>query len=133
LSQTTEAAFASVVPLIRLSMRNLITLLLLAWLGAACAQGGSGLKARGRQVFTEHCASCHSLEPGVVIVGPALAGVVSRANAQGAAPMGYLERAVLTPTAEIVPGFQNLMPADFDRRLSPSDLEALFAFLLTLE
>jgi len=68
-----------------------------------------------------------------VIVGPALAGVVGRANAQGTAPSDYLERAVFTPAAEIAPGFQNLMPVDFERRLSPADREALFAFLLTLE
>jgi len=114
-------------------MRRLFALVLLASLGSACAQGGHALEARGRQVFTEHCASCHSLEPGVVIVGPPLAGVVSRANAQGSEPIDYLERAVLTPTADTVPGFQNLMPVDFERRLSPADREALFAFLLTLE
>ena len=114
-------------------MRRLLPLVLLAWLGSACAQGGSALEARGKQVFTEHCASCHSLDPGVVIVGPSLAGVVSRANAQGIAPIDYLERAVFTPAADTVPGFQNLMPVDFGRRLSPADREALFAFLLTLE
>ena len=105
----------------------------MAWLGSACAQGGSALEARGKQVFTEHCASCHSLDPGVVIVGQSLAGVVSSANAQGIAPIDYLKRAILTPTADTVPGFQNLMPVDFERRLSPADREALFAFLLTLE
>jgi len=114
-------------------MRNFPTLLLLVGLCAACSEGGPSPENRGKQVFTEHCASCHSLDPGVVIVGPALAGVVSRANAQGTAPADYLERAVFTPAAEITPGFQNLMPVDFDRRLSPSDREALFAFLLTLE
>jgi hypothetical protein len=59
--------------------------------------------------------------------------VVGRAEAQGTEPQAFLEHAVLTPAAEIVPGFQNLMPADFERRLNPSDQEALFAFLLTLE
>jgi len=114
-------------------MRNFAIILLLVCLIAACSPGGPSLEARGKLVFTEHCASCHSLDPGVVIVGPALAGVVSRVNAQGTAPMEYLERAVLTPAADLVPGFQNLMPVDFERRLSPADREALFAFLLTLE
>ncbi len=114
-------------------MRFVFPLVLLAWLGAACTQGGPRLEARGKQVFTENCASCHSLDPGVVIVGPALAGVVSRATAQGTDPRAFLEQAVLTPAAKIVPGFANLMPVDFERRLSPDDLEALFAFLLTLE
>ena len=114
-------------------IRNFTIILLLVGLIAACSPGAPNLEARGKRVFTEHCASCHSLDPGVVIVGPSLAGVVSRAKAQGTAPMEYLERAVLTPAADLVPGFQNLMPVDFERRLSPADREALFAFLLTLE
>ena len=114
-------------------MRLFAISILVVALGAACGGTAAGPEVRGKMVFTEHCASCHSLDPGVVIVGPALAGVVSRANAQGTAPIDYLERAVLTPAAEITPGFQNLMPVDFDRRLSPADREALFAFLLTLE
>jgi mono/diheme cytochrome c family protein len=114
-------------------MRNFAIILLLVCLCAACSPGGPSLEARGKLVFTEHCASCHSLDPGVVIVGPPLAGVVGRAGAQGTEPQAFLEQAILTPAAEIVPGFQNLMPADFERRLSPSDQEALFAFLLTLE
>ena len=114
-------------------MRNFAIIFLLVSLCAACSPGGPSLEPRGKLVFTEHCASCHSLDPGVVIVGPPLAGVAGRAEARGTEPQAFLEQAVLTPAAEIVPGFQNLMPADFERRLSPSDQEALFAFLLTLE
>jgi len=115
------------------TLRNFAIILLLVSLCAACSAGGPTLEARGKLVFTEHCASCHSLDPGVVIVGPPLAGVVGRANAQGTEPRSFLERAILTPSAEIVPGFQNLMPADFERRMSSSDREALLVFLLALE
>jgi mono/diheme cytochrome c family protein len=105
----------------------------LAVFGASCGPSEAEPVGRGRQVFNLHCASCHSLDPGVVIVGPSLAGVAGRAVEQGSDPRAYLERAVLEPAAEIVPGFQNLMPVDFDRRLSPGELEALFGFLLTLD
>ncbi len=115
------------------TLRNFAIIFFLVSLCVACSPAGPVLETRGKLVFTEHCAPCHSLDPGVVIVGPALAGLVGRANAQGTEPRSFLERAILTPSAEIVPGFQNLMPADFERRLSPADREALFAFLLTLE
>lgn len=37
--------------------------------------------ARGRQVFQQYCAACHSVEPGRMGMGPNLAGVVGRAAA----------------------------------------------------
>ena len=113
-------------------MRLIAISILVVSLGAACGGAAAGPEVRGKMVFTEHCANCHSLEPGVVIVGPSLAGVASRAGSQGTEPRAYLERAILSPAAEIVPGYSNLMPADFERKLAPSDLEALLAFLLTL-
>jgi cytochrome c2 len=88
--------------------------------------------ARGRQLFTEHCASCHALDAGLVIVGPSLNGVASRAADSGDA-RAYLERAIKSPAVEIVEGFQDLMPPDFEAKLAPADFDALSAFLLTLE
>ena len=113
-------------------MRLMSIVILVASLAAACSGTATGSAVRGRMVFTEHCSNCHSLDPGVVIVGPSLAGVSSRANSQGSEPRDYLEQAILSPAAEIVTGYSNLMPADFERKLAPSDLEALLAFLLTL-
>ncbi len=89
--------------------------------------------ARGQQVFAEHCTACHSTTPGLVIVGPSLAGIASRAADSDLEPSDFFRRAILTPQAEIVKGFSDLMPTDFEQKLTDSDLEALISFLLTLE
>jgi cytochrome c5 len=87
----------------------------------------------GRQVFGEHCASCHSLSPDTVIVGPSLSGVASRVadNPLGLDASAYLRRSIVTPEADTVEGFPNLMPVDFERKLTPDQLQALIDFLLT--
>ena len=115
-------------------MKRLSALFLVAGLMAAC--GGSSEPAnlaRGRQVFTEHCTACHSTTPGLVIVGPSLAGVAARAADSDLEPSDFFRRAILTPKAEIVEGFADLMPTDFEQKLADSDLEALISFLQTLE
>ena len=91
--------------------------------------------ARGRQVFSQKCAACHSVTSGVVIVGPSLAGVATRVAATGGnlLPREVLRRSVLSPQAEIVEGFENLMPPDFEQKLVEADLEALLSYLMTLQ
>jgi len=108
--------------------------LLVAGLLAACGGGADDADlARGRQVFTEHCTACHSTTPGLVIVGPSLAGVATRAADSDLEPSDFFRRAILTPQEDIVKGFSDLMPTDFGQKLADSDLEALISFLLTLE
>ncbi len=115
-------------------MKRLGALFLLAGLMAACGGGSEDADlVRGRQIFTEHCTACHSTTPGLVIVGPSLAGVAPRAADSDLEPSAFLRRAILTPQAEIVEGFSDLMPTDFEQKLTESDLEALISFLLTLE
>jgi nitric oxide reductase subunit C len=114
-------------------MRKKMIPLLLVVLAAACSSDPvSNEVALGRRVFTEHCASCHSLDTEVVIVGPSLAGIASRAAASGDS-RAFLEQAIKSPGDEIVDGFQNLMPPDFGAKLAPSDFEDLVAFLLAQE
>ena len=88
---------------------------------------------RGQQVFAEHCTACHATSPGLVIVGPSLAGIATRAADSDLEPNEFFRRAILTPQAEIMEGFSDLMPTDFERKLTDSDLEALISFLQTLE
>jgi mono/diheme cytochrome c family protein len=117
-------------------MTRIVMQLIAASLMAACGSGAAdGDVARGRQVFSEHCVACHSLSPEVIIVGPSLAGVATRAaaNSENLEPRELLRRAVLSPQAEIVEGFADLMPPDFERRLVEADLEALLSYLMTLE
>jgi mono/diheme cytochrome c family protein len=101
---------------------------------AACRTGPDKSPAiePGRRVFSEHCASCHSLSPDTVIVGPSLYGVAARAqdNPLGLEAAAYLRRAIVTPQADAVPGFPDVMPLDFERRLTPEQLQAVVDFLL---
>ena len=82
------------------------------------------------------CASCHSLEPNVVLVGPSLAGVASRAaeRVSRLAAEDYLRQSIVQPNAYIVEGFSaDVMYQHYSEVLSEDDLDALVAFLLTLE
>ena len=115
-------------------MKRFAMLLIVAGIMVGC-DGGAGDMVRGQQVFSEHCVACHSLSPEVVIVGPSLAGVATRAaaNSENLEPREVLRRAVLSPQAEITDGFADLMPPDFERKLVEADLEALLSYLMTLE
>jgi nitric oxide reductase subunit C len=91
----------------------------------------------GRALFSSapgNCATCHSLEPGVVLVGPSLAGVAGRAGARvaGQSAEAYLRTSIVHPDRFIVPGFANAMPANLGSQLSSDEVNALVAFLLTL-
>ena len=55
-------------------MTTLVSVALLAGAGAAHAGGDA---ARGEQKFIA-CGACHSLKPGVTLVGPSLVGVFGR-------------------------------------------------------
>lgn len=82
------------------------------------------------------CAVCHSLEPGVDLVGPSLAGVASRAaqRVPGLSAEEYLRQSLLEPDAFVVEGFPaGLMVPDLQQRLTPEQIEDLLAFLLTLK
>ncbi len=94
-----------------------------------------GDAAAGKMLFAAvGCSACHSLEAGVRIVGPSLAGVATRAATRKAgysAPL-YLYESVTRPGAYVVAGFPNgLMPPDFKQRLKPQELADVITFLLT--
>lgn len=90
---------------------------------------------KGEQIFTQNCASCHSKIENIVIVGPPMAGLASRAGQtrEKFDARGYIENSILNPEDYIVPGFKNIMPTTFGKVLSGEDLDAVVAFLLTLE
>ena len=93
------------------------------------------LAAKGLQVFKQNCGACHTLNPDTIVVGPSLAGVATRAEAR-APDLGarqYLELSILKSDATVVQGFSDVMPKDFGKKLTGEELDALVAFLLTLE
>jgi nitric oxide reductase subunit C len=125
-------------------MIGFIILLVGVGLLAGCSAGGEAapptptyppLINQGRQVFNTHCASCHSLAPGTVIVGPSLAQLAANAGTrvQGFDTKTYIETSILKPDAFIVEGYAEAMPQDLAKKITGEDFDALVAFLLTLE
>ena len=82
------------------------------------------------------CVTCHSLEPGRVIVGPSLAGVATRAGERiaGKLALDYLRESITNPNAYVVEGFSNgVMYQKFKDVLTEEEINNLVAYLLTLE
>jgi nitric oxide reductase subunit C len=92
----------------------------------------------GRYWFSRppaNCATCHSLEPEVVVVGPSLAGVATRAQTRvpGQSAEAYLRTSLLDPGEYVVEGFGNVMAQNLGDVLSGEQISNIVAFLLTLE
>src|SRR5260221_7403700 len=88
-----------------------------------------GDAAAGKALFSAAgCVACHSLAPGVRIVGPSLAGGAGRAATRktGYGAQLYLYESITHPNAYVVDGFPSgVMPQDFKTRLQPHDLSDL--------
>lgn len=89
---------------------------------------------QGRQLFSQHCASCHAVEPETVIVGPSLFAVAQRAadRAPDMTAQQYVELSILQPDAILAPGYDNLMPSNLGKRLDGQELDAIVAYVLSL-
>lgn len=82
------------------------------------------------------CISCHSLQEDIILVGPPIAGIGSRAGdmVSGQTAEEYLRLAIVDPNAYMVPGYQSgSMYLNYGQELSPQEIEDLIAFMLTLE
>jgi len=119
--------------------------------GVAGVAGADDPSSRGKALFNGPavCASCHSIEPGVVLVGPSLSGVVKAAEARIHDPQyrgtartaaEYLREAILKPSAFIVhdgvyasPQRVSFMPDTYERTLKPEEVEDLVAYMMTLQ
>lgn len=91
---------------------------------------GSGLGANAG------CQVCHSVEAGETRVGPPLAGIATVAGLRvpGLDAEGYLRQSILDPDAFVVEGYPaGQMLDDYDERLTTAEVEAIVAYLLTLE
>lgn len=95
-------------------------------------------QTRGKELFGKlpgNCATCHSLQANMTIVGPSLQGVASRAASRvpGLDARQYLEQSILQPDAHLVEGFGNLMPKELAKKLTTEEVNDLVEFLLTLK
>jgi nitric oxide reductase subunit C len=93
------------------------------------------------------CFSCHSLQQNVVLVGPSLAGVATRAanlvtspayKGSARTPQDYIRESIVNPHAYLVPGAtfsaggQSIMPP-YDTILTPAEIDQLVAYLATFK
>lgn len=90
---------------------------------------------QGQKVFVQECGACHSFSEDAVIVGPSLAGIGNRAatRVSGQDAQAYLLTSILRPNAYLVEGFEDKMPANFGKKLTGEDIDAIVAYLLTVK
>ncbi len=107
---------------------------------AASGGAGGGDAAAGKTVFAETavpaCSTCHSLEPGVTIVGPSLATVGTEAGTRvdGVSAENYLRKSITDPDSFVVDGFASgLMTMDYATQLTEEQIQDLVAYMLTLK
>lgn len=101
------------------------------------SSGASGVSgeddARGRLIFSQRCASCHSLTPDSAgLPGPSLYRIADRAGTRvsGQNAETYIRTSILDPSEYLVEGYADVMQKNFGDVLSSDDLNALIAFLM---
>lgn len=119
--------------------------------GAAAAPASDNPIAIGEALFRQSppgCFACHSVSPGVNLVGPSLGGIAAAAAARVTAAdyhgeatdaESYIRESILDPSIDLAPGAtyssngRSLMPADFGQSLDAAEVDALVAYLMTLK
>jgi cytochrome c553 len=109
--------------------------------GEAASAGGDA--ARGEELYKQTiigeasapgCITCHSLDEGVVLVGPSHNGMGSRANGAvaGLSADEYLKQSITEPNAHITDGYtEGVMYQFYANDLSEQEIADLVAFLKT--
>ncbi|RMG60689.1 MAG: cytochrome c oxidase subunit II, partial [Deltaproteobacteria bacterium] len=108
------------------------------WLGGEREEEGE--REKGLALLKEKgCLGCHSID-GSKKIGPTLKGmfgserIVVRGGEETTvtADEGYIRRALLSPSSEIVKGFPPIMPSQ-EGRLTDEEIEEILEFLKTLK
>jgi cytochrome c peroxidase len=99
--------------------------------------------ALGAQLFAEStlggqagCATCHSLSPETVIVGPTMAqiGQAAAQRVPGMTAEEYLRQSIIDPNAYVVDGFTpNIMPRQYGEKLTTEEIDNLVDYMLSLQ
>ena len=88
----------------------------------------------GREISElQGCAGCHSLQEDEILSGPSWYDMANTAvgRVEGESPALYLYRSIVQPNASVVRRFDSdVMPGDFDEKLSTSEIGDLIALLL---
>lgn len=124
-----------------------VIILALSVVLTACGGDGGGSSddaaAAGEKLFNQTvigaqagCVTCHSLDAGVVIVGPSIDGIGSRAGStvSGMSAEEYLEESILDPDAYLIEGFPaGTMPQVWQDELTSDQVNQLVTYMLTLK
>ena len=118
---------------------------LLVACGGADAASGCGDAGRGEALYKQTiigpnaapgCITCHSLEPGKVLIGPSHAGLATAAETAvpGMSAQEYLKESIINPDAHLVDGFSvGVMYQNYAKDLPEREINDLVVFLLTLK
>jgi len=129
---------------------NLVTaIIVLCALLVACggtdAASDGGDAGRGEKLYKQTvigpnaapgCITCHSLEPGKVLIGPSHAGLTTKAETavSGMPAQDYLKESIINPDSHLVEGFSaGIMYQNYGKDLTEGEIDDLVAFLLTLK
>ncbi|KAA3663640.1 MAG: hypothetical protein DWQ04_09815 [Chloroflexi bacterium] len=139
-------------------MRKLILVILLilslSFVLAACgggdsggdaADGGGPSVANGEKLFKQTvigsasapgCITCHSLEEGVVLVGPSHYDIAKRSEGvvPGMSVEEYIRQSIVEPNAHITEGYaEGVMYANYGTDIPAPNIDDIVAFMLTLQ
>ncbi len=100
-----------------------------------------GALVRGETLFfngalnAPACIVCHRMEGDTNSLGPSLRGLheVAGSRVPGLSAADYVRQSILHPRAYIVPGYQPYMPQTYREALEEDEIDALVAFVLTLD
>jgi cytochrome c oxidase subunit II len=96
------------------------------WLNKEKEAAAAAGSAQGKTLFTQQCGTCHALaDAGTTAeVGPNLDEALPGKSAD------FILESIVNPSAEIAPGFTDIMPKDFEQKLSKQQLDSLVEYLL---
>lgn len=104
------------------------------------AAADRAVAAVGADLFEERviggapgCVTCHSMDDGVILVGPSLFGLAERAASRvpDVTAEDYVRQSIIEPDAFVVPGFASgQMVGDWAEKLSDQQIESLVVLLL---
>ena len=90
----------------------------------------------GAQIFAGKgtCLGCHTIGSTGGITGPNLSsiGAIAGTRKPGMDAQAYIDESIKNPSAYVVPGYpDNIMPKNFTQILTPAEISAVEAYLLT--
>lgn len=90
---------------------------------------------RGQTIYSQRCASCHSIADGVLIVGPSFWNIANTAEERidGQDAREYLRNSILNPSDYVVEGFNDVMQKNLGEVLSSDDINGVIAFLMSFD